>query len=453
MGATDSQQAFDCTLLSIISYSGVFDEWNNARSHRDDLTLQEFIKRELNKGSHSSLCRLNAGEKYMTQDEWLAVLRAASQSKTLSGYRIADVTKNPYDGSDLIYLEKTKGGKTEGIFVCEGTVTAKGWFEDFMLLASGDTASQIYAAHWARSIAKSHKGHNVSYISTGHSKGGSQAVAIARAIDEVEHVYAFDSPGDDLNKAADRTRIDYIANGNDFISAVLKCLGRETLVRGHSDDPNHYSGWDSSHGPINLLNFSYDKNGVLVCTGLGEDVTSEGGAYYRKLLKLASYAAAMNPQKNVIALILGAVLWGAQGGLASLADKVKSFLGLFNTRLNASKQYGNTAGVSDQERGYFEHLDTINFAMAAQQAHDLATDAGFITERIIKTCMTVEANWSGNGAAEYSTLAKTVIMQAKDVSVEFVEFADAIDKALASYLEGDEQAAKAISQIKESVVG
>lgn len=318
---------FDHALLSAIAYSNEFnDKAASPNRWENGVYLQDYIIDQLNRDG--PLCRPPLGGQ-ITEDEWRAILTAATQSEGLKGFEIASVETNPDDGSEMIYLENQASG--EGCFVFEGTCTPKGWFQDGSILAFGDTDSQRHAVEWAQGImdANDRDGKRYHYEGGGHSKGGSQMSALTRNDPRIAAAYSFDGPGDDREHPAD-TRIHCINNENDFISSLLFPSGGETLLRSHSDDPSHLGpdGAEGVHSPANLFNFSYDENGVLVCTGLGSDVTSEGGAWYRGLIRTMSQVAGSLPisSRDVLAREVGLLLevWMDDG--LSLGQKISHTL-------------------------------------------------------------------------------------------------------------------------------
>lgn len=104
----------------------------------------------------------------------------------------------------------------------------------------------------------------------------------------------------------------------------------------------------------------------------------------------------------------------------------------------------NPGGKSDH---YFDSLDTKSFAQAETDAQKIAQQVNTLKDRVLLTTANVGIGWLGKGHSEYDTLAKTIEMQIKDISKEFIEFAEALIEAETKYIEGDREAATRINSI------
>jgi|GEM_PF-5886419 len=315
----------DHALLSAIAYAGNIDEWP------EDHDLQAYIQDQLE--NDGDLCIPPDDGRWITEEEWRAMLAAAAESEGLSGFVIVSVETNLHDGSEMIYLENEASG--EGCFVFEGTSTPEGWYQDGLILAPGYTESQQYAIDWAKGIMDANEaaGKFFDYSGGGQSKGGSQAAAVTREDPRISVCYSFDGPGDDREHPED-PRIRCINNENGFVSALLFPTGKEVLLRSRSDDPRHASADGlGAHSPSNLFSFSYDEDGVLVCDGLADDVTDEGGAWYRELIRAVSQAAGRygDRSRTLLATEAGRLLWIVMNGGMSVWQKIPAVLGTLVT--------------------------------------------------------------------------------------------------------------------------
>lgn len=369
---------FDYALLSALAYS---DEFNTdllltSDSWRDSDTLQDYITNQLENGG--DLCIPPDDGRWITEEEWRAMLAAAAESEGLSGFVIVSVETNPHDGSEMVYLENEAGG--EGCFVFEGTSTPEGWYQDGLILAPGYTESQQYAIDWAKGIMDANEaaGKFFDYSGGGQSKGGSQAAAVTREDPRISACYSFDGPGDDREHPED-PRIRCINNENDFVSALLFPTGKEVLLRSRSDDPRHASADGlGAHSPSNLFSFSYDEDGVLVCDGLADDVTDEGGAWYRELIRTVSQVAGRydNRSRTLLANEVGILLWIMMNGEMSMWQKIPAALGTLVTMPSATELLVAAVAAGVAEYGLKKIADLL--ASLLDEAHR-ALAAAFIT--------------------------------------------------------------------------
>ena len=325
----------DYALLSTIAYSDDVEHWPEDSGDQDQANdFQGYIQEQV--GDRGDLYENpwideeTGADTFMTTDEWQATVCAAADSEGLSGFQVGYVNKNPFDGSEMIYLYNEETG--EACFVFEGTSSSRGWFEDGRILAPGDTISQSYAIAWAKSImdANDAEGKDFTYSACGHSKGGSQAVALTLSDPCISACYSFDGPGDDVEREED-ARVHCYNNENDPVSPVLFPCGKETLLRGMSPDPNHAKGIDGAHSPSNLYNYEYEVdekgNRVLVLKGLGEDVTSEGGAWYRRVIRwVTQYLGQTGDMREPMSVVAGLILKTVMNDKLKPNDKIRGVI-------------------------------------------------------------------------------------------------------------------------------